>query len=148
MCGIALVLTSSNSTSSYVSNMSHRGPNGSKTVDLKSIPSVSLSLLRLAIMPPNEEEIPQPFSMTCGQQKTWLVVNGEIYNYREIFHMLEDNNSFVLKSQNDCESILAAYHLVSKNFFDSSDASRAVDPMKSFDWFVPVSFFPSHLIGF
>ena len=134
MCGIALVLASAlgSSLSSHFSCLHHRGPDGSKTVTLDCVPPVALSVFRLAIMPPNEGESPQPFSITSSfQRKTWLVVNGEIYNHGQIFEMVRDSGDKKGKneSQNDCDSVLAAFSL----------ASPVTSPSVSSEWFVTLS---------
>jgi len=81
--------------------MIHRGPDDSGTYVSGS---VGLGHRRLSIIDLHAGK--QPLSNENGQ--IWIVYNGEVYNYRELRHVLS-NRGHVFKTKTDTEVILHLY---------------------------------------
>lgn len=109
MCGIAGVISSNTSLVSPERLMqmndaiAHRGPDGS-VFRLYNNGSAGLAHRRLAIIDLSEAAA-QPMSYL---QRYHIVHNGEIYNYKEIKHTLQQKG-YQFANQSDTEVILAAY---------------------------------------
>jgi asparagine synthase (glutamine-hydrolysing) len=94
--------------------LSHRGPDASvfktfyKKKD-KNDEQINLGFHRLKVIGTKGEFGMQPFY--CSFTNTYLLMNGEIYNYLDIFNELKEkhliSSSYILKS--DCEIILILY---------------------------------------
>ena len=112
MCGIAGILTNrhpedaSERVGHMIAAMQHRGPDGNKVVTIFSHPKNCLVLghARLSILD-LQDTSSQP--MVDSATRSWLVYNGEIYNFRELRHELESHgHQFV--STGDTEVVLKA----------------------------------------
>ncbi|MGN6419065.1 MAG: asparagine synthase (glutamine-hydrolyzing) [Pseudobacter sp.] len=109
MCGIAGVISSDNSLVSperlqqMNAAIAHRGPDGAD-IRIYNNNSAGLAHRRLAIIDLSEAAA-QPMSYL---QRYHIVHNGEIYNYREIRHSLQQMG-YQFFNQSDTEVILAAY---------------------------------------
>ena len=102
MCGIAGFNWSDEATArAMAAALHHRGPDQS---GVRIDGSVSLAHARLSIIDLSERGR-QPIGTEDGT--LWLVVNGEIYNYRELRTELEGRHVF--SSSTDTEVILHAY---------------------------------------
>lgn len=86
--------------------VSHRGPDGRgwKVFETGAGP-LALGHRRLSIID-LEERAAQP--MPAGNDRYWMVYNGEIYNYREIRAELEAKGC-VFRTESDSEVLLEAY---------------------------------------
>lgn len=119
MCGIIVSTTTSFITDSIddsFEKISSRGPDSSNIVSF----SKNLFMFkRLAIMGLSEEAM-QPFKY----KNNILVANAEIYNYKEIKSVLEDEYSF--KSNSDCEVLLPLYDEIGIDMFSFIDAEFAI----------------------
>ncbi len=83
----------------YFNVLKHRGPDSTQIVNLT--PEILMGHHRLMINGLNEKS-GQPMS----NGRSWLVCNGEIYNYRE----LGQQYGFNYETDSDCEVILHLYH--------------------------------------
>ncbi|HWR96312.1 MAG TPA: asparagine synthase B, partial [Arenimonas sp.] len=80
----------------------HRGPDDTEIVQPDG--EVTLAFHRLAIMDPTHAG-DQPF---CDQaRQVWLMCNGEVYNYPELYQRYQGRYPFA--SHSDCEVILPLY---------------------------------------
>lgn len=113
MCGITGIITATSSAEQFrerlhtmTEAMSHRGPDdaGADVVSPAN-PAVLFGHRRLAIIDLSAAGH-QP--MHDSASDTWITFNGEIYNYRELRHELEQLGQ-VFRSQTDTEVILKAY---------------------------------------
>lgn len=109
MCGIAGIYAPSrqlagDEVDSMIRAMSHRGPDDRGT-QLLSDGELLFGHLRLSILDLSPLGH-QP--MTLADRKTWIVYNGEVYNFREIRRELTALGSS-FRSDSDTEVILAAY---------------------------------------
>ena len=109
MCGIAgAILKKYNSSNTseilrkMISNISHRGPDGSGTYVNESL---GLAHRRLSIIDLSDEGL-QP--MFYANKQIVITFNGEIYNYIELRDTLR-GKGYIFTSQSDTEVILAAY---------------------------------------
>lgn len=108
MCGIAGGVFHNNSLDirdymrNMISNISHRGPDGSGVYVDKYI---GLAHRRLSIIDLSDDGL-QP--MFYAQNQIVITFNGEIYNYIEIRDILREKG-YVFSSNSDTEVILAAY---------------------------------------
>mmetsp|Transcript_2501 Transcript_2501/g.3524 ORF Transcript_2501/g.3524 Transcript_2501/m.3524 type:complete len:601 (-) Transcript_2501:455-2257(-) len=116
MCGIFAIFSSSLSETDLrreliecSSRLRHRGPDwsGYKIIskDVKAgIPlNHGIAHERLAIMDPESGEQP----LVSSDEKVIVAANGEIYNYKELYHDLKD--PYKPKTGSDCEVILPLY---------------------------------------
>lgn len=111
MCGIAGILTSRTDLdmaqicSQMQGALSHRGPDDAGIELLDGGQGVRLGLVhtRLAILDLSKAGH-QP--MYCPESDSWIVFNGEIYNYRELCRALPGP----FRSTSDTEAILKAWH--------------------------------------
>lgn len=102
MCGIAGFNGSDEAKArAMAAALRHRGPDQS---GVRIDDAVSLAHARLAIIDLSEKGR-QPMSNEDGS--LWMVVNGEIYNFRELRKQLEEKHTF--SSAADTEVILHAY---------------------------------------
>ena len=100
MCGIAGVFhgQAQQEVKRMLEKISHRGPDGQ---GVKDLPAGTLGHARLAII--DVEGGHQPM----GFEDTWIVFNGEIYNYRELAR--EHLQDIPLKTHSDTEVIVQLY---------------------------------------
>ncbi|MBE0681010.1 MAG: asparagine synthase B [Anaerolineales bacterium] len=100
MCGIAGIYKaqSSQDVERMLEKIGHRGPDGQ---GVKNLPAGTLGHARLAII--DVEGGYQPM----GFDDTWIVFNGEIYNYRELAR--EHLKDIPLKTHSDTEVIVQLY---------------------------------------
>lgn len=113
MCGIAGIMTTGQpegaeaAVKRMVTASRHRGPDGSGTVTI-AMPRNSGHLIlghtRLSII-----DLTQRASQPMRDERTgsWLVYNGEIYNFRELRHALEQSG-VEFASEGDTEVLLKA----------------------------------------
>lgn len=114
MCGIAGFLDISRQTGSetlrrMTSVLFHRGPDDS---GLWTEEGIGLGHQRLSIIDLSPLGH-QPMSNDTGS--VWITYNGEIYNYRELRHQLEQNR-IKFKSQTDTEVIIRLYESEGMSF--------------------------------
>jgi asparagine synthase (glutamine-hydrolysing) len=103
MCGIYGKIESSKAVSRDIFPVSHRGPDFFDTTDfIVGDNRVTLAHWRLAIIDLKSESN-QPFE--SADTGSWIVFNGEIYNYRELRALISSN----FKTNSDTEVLLAAY---------------------------------------
>lgn len=84
----------------------HRGPDCYYTIEAGN---VFMAHHRLAIID-TSSEANQPFVNKLA--RTYLTVNGEIYNYRMLYNTINDDVIYDPQSESDCEVILALYEKV------------------------------------
>ena len=103
MCGIYGKIESSKVVARDISPVSHRGPDFFDSRDfIVGNSRLTLAHWRLAIIDLKNESN-QPFeSVDTG---SWIVFNGEIYNYRELRTLISGN----FRTNSDTEVLLAAY---------------------------------------
>lgn len=109
MCGIAGLFcpdgrANPGSVKQMLAAMGHRGPDDSG-MEILADGQVVLGHLRLSILDLSPLGH-QP--MSTSDKQTWVVFNGEIYNFREIRRELE-HLGWVFRSGSDTEVILASY---------------------------------------
>ncbi|MFZ0561826.1 MAG: asparagine synthase (glutamine-hydrolyzing) [Terriglobales bacterium] len=116
MCGIVGILTRKNAIPSGVLeqatfSLAHRGPDDSGTVVLRETQpeplEIGLGHRRLSILdlsPLGHQPMQDPIT------GSWIVFNGEIYNFRQLRKELEAKD-VEFKSHSDTEVILAAYRV-------------------------------------
>ncbi len=121
MCGIVGILARNTSISpglleQATLSLAHRGPDDSGTVLLKEIQPEPLEIgfghRRLAILdlsPLGHQPMQDPVT------GSWIVFNGEIYNFRELRRELEAAGA-EFRSHSDTEVILAAYRVWGESF--------------------------------
>ncbi|MBY0516525.1 MAG: asparagine synthase B [Bacteriovoracaceae bacterium] len=80
----------------------HRGPDDTEFVQPNG--EATLAFHRLAIMDPTHAG-DQPFKDV--ERAVWLICNGEVYNYQELYNQYKETYAF--KSHSDCEPILPLY---------------------------------------
>jgi asparagine synthase (glutamine-hydrolysing) len=100
MCGIAGVYKKQarQDVERMLERIGHRGPDGR---GVKALPCATLGHTRLAII--DVEGGHQPM----GFEDSWIVFNGEIYNYRELAN--EYLQDFTLQTHSDTEVIVKLY---------------------------------------
>ena len=104
MCGIYGKIESSKAVSRDIFPVSHRGPDFFDTKEfIVGDRRLTLAHWRLAIIDLNNESN-QPFE--SADTGSWIVFNGEIYNYRELRALISGN----FKTKSDTEVLLAAYN--------------------------------------
>lgn len=114
MCGIwgvfsATSLYDKNNLDKSFNKIRHRGPDSSTIINFSNInrqSSLSIGFHRLAIRDISFDG-DQPFVINIGSRKIVCVVNGEIYNYKELVDQFKLKDE--LKSQSDCEIIPILY---------------------------------------
>ena len=101
MCGIAVTIQLNPSadaiksaqalTEQMISRIEHRGPDRISiwTTGPEPNPFLAIGHARLAVV---DETATYPFTLTRGNTKTVLVLNGEIYNHRQLKQHLLDAN--------------------------------------------------------
>jgi asparagine synthase (glutamine-hydrolysing) len=109
MCGIAGVyspgtVVDAALVGTMLASISHRGPDDSG-VEVLEGGKLAFGHLRLSILDLSPLGH-QP--MATSDQKTWIVFNGEIYNFRELRSDLQ-GLGWVFRSDSDTEVVLAAY---------------------------------------
>ncbi len=90
----------------------HRGPDG-YGYWISNDKRVAIGNTRLAIIDPKDEGL-QPFFNEDG--RFGIVMNGEIYNYKEIMDKIEDRHEFV--SRTDTEAVLHLFEEVGTGITD------------------------------
>jgi len=109
MCGIAGIATADGSRpdverlQTMAATIAHRGPDGEGIV---SVPGCGLAHRRLAII--DLATGAQP--MSDEHERTWVILNGEIYNFRELRAGLE-SRGFRFRTKSDTEVLV---HLFSE----------------------------------
>lgn len=104
MCGIYGKIESSKAVSRDIFPVSHRGPDFFDTKEfIVGDRRLTLAHWRLAIIDLKNESN-QPFE--SADTGSWIVFNGEIYNYRELRALISGN----FKTKSDTEVLLAAYN--------------------------------------
>jgi len=104
MCGIYGKIESSKEVSRDIFPVSHRGPDFFGTREfIVGDSRVTLAHWRLAIIDLKSESN-QPFE--SADTGSWIVFNGEIYNFRELRALISGN----FKTKSDTEVLLAAYN--------------------------------------
>jgi len=126
MCGIAGIIGGGHSTdflrdrvAGMCAAMRHRGPDGE---GLYVRDGVALGHVRLAIIDLSEAGA-QPLANEDGSLQ--LVVNGEIYNYRNLRHSLE-KQGHCFRSRSDSEVILHLYEEYGDNCLQHLDGMFAL----------------------
>ncbi len=113
MCGIAGILTDRHPEAEAVHRvermiaaMQHRGPDGNNVVAIRNRPTNCLALghARLSILDLNETAAQPMLDLSTA---SWLVYNGEIYNFRELRNELE-SYGYRFVSTGDTEVVLKA----------------------------------------
>ena len=103
MCGIFGKIESSKAVSQDIFPVSHRGPDFFDSREfIVGDSRVTLAHWRLAIIDLKSESN-QPFE--SADTGSWIVFNGEIYNYRELRTLISGN----FRTKSDTEVLLAAY---------------------------------------
>jgi len=106
MCGISAIFgpgCGRAQIETMVRSQSHRGPDAEGTY-LSTTGMAALGHNRLSIIDLSDAGR-QP--MSDGEERYWIVLNGEIYNYLELRAELAPDYHF--QSQTDTEVLLAAY---------------------------------------
>jgi asparagine synthase (glutamine-hydrolysing) len=104
MCGIFGYITSveNDNYDDYFDNIKHRGPDCSSILKFSfQNYKIALGFHRLSII--DLENGKQPFYHRGDGIKTYLLCNGEIYNYKQLI------KKYNLKTTSDCEVILEMY---------------------------------------
>ena len=109
MCGIAGIVDTESAPrpaaiTAMIADIAYRGPDGSGQICLEP-DGVALGHRRLSILDLSEAGR-QP--MASGNERFWIVYNGEIYNYLEIRRDLE-GLGWKFRSDSDTEVLLHAY---------------------------------------
>ncbi len=108
MCGIAGILGTGDPADAdrvvaMIDVMGHRGPDAGRVMSLFG---AVLGHRRLSIIDLSARGL-QPMRSSGGKGGSWLIFNGEIYNYREL--KVELANSYRFSSDSDSEVLLAAW---------------------------------------
>jgi len=116
MCGIAGVLQAParETVEQMVEKLSHRGPDGN---GVQNLASATLGHTRLAILDIEGGIQPMQFD------DTWIVFNGEIYNYRQL--QSKHLSNVKLKNHSDTEVLLHLYCQFGPQFVDMLDGMFA-----------------------
>jgi len=123
VCGIAGIYNSNKSKESLkiighqmMKQIHHRGPDGNGLIVRNGVGGTStlLTHVRLSVIDLSEQG-KQPMRFNDG--KTWIVFNGEIYNYSELKLELE-KEGVKFKTRTDTEVILAAYNVWGMKCFE------------------------------
>ena len=116
MCGIVGIVERdldrpipSQDLDAMVRMLVHRGPDEEGTVNM---PGVALGMRRLAIVDLASGQ--QPIPNETGDIK--VVANGEIYNFREIQHELEQHGHTFRSRNSDIEVLVHAYEQWGEEF--------------------------------
>lgn len=120
MCGIFGGVVSKDETN-HCLNLLHRGNDGTRVVDWPEH-GVSFGFMRHSIIAPNDPDSMQP--IVADNNKTTLVMNGEIFNYEDLKKDLIAEG-FSFKSQGDAEVLMNLYKAKGDNFCDSLDSMYA-----------------------
>ena len=124
MCGIAGFVgrRSDDAIKPMVRSLIHRGPDA-EGVYVKQLPSgvIALGHRRLSIIDLDGGN--QPFF--SSDKNVVAIVNGEIYNHREIRQRL-DRRGFQFQTQSDCEVVVQLYEEYGDAFIEHLDGMYAV----------------------
>jgi len=109
MCGIAGIYApgralSGDAVEPLIASMAHRGPDD-RGIEVLANQTLVFGHLRLSILdlsPLGHQPMATP------DRRTWIVYNGEIYNFREVREVLR-SLGWQFRSESDTEVILAAY---------------------------------------
>jgi asparagine synthase (glutamine-hydrolysing) len=108
MCGIAGLLGSidvaDERLEAMLTSMKHRGPDGHGRLHKQN---VAVGMVRLALVDPNERS-QQPIWLSDKKQDVAILLNGEIYNFKEERTRLEARGHR-FRTQGDAEVALHAY---------------------------------------
>lgn len=109
MCGIAGIyapgrVLSGDAVEPLMASMAHRGPDD-RGIELLAGRALAFGHLRLSILDLSPLGH-QP--MATADRRTWIVYNGEVYNFRELRRELQ-SLGWEFRSESDTEVILAAY---------------------------------------
>ena len=105
MCGITALFNSDNYDTDYIKKSFNKGKaRGPEYTCCKTINDVFMGFHRLAINGLDEQSH-QPISFQ--KEKCHLICNGEIYNWKQLKNILDDDINY--KSKSDCEIILHLY---------------------------------------
>lgn len=129
MCGIWSIFNESfQSDQDYVNaynafmQSKHRGPCNSKYLQLTDNKSI-LGFHRLSINGLSNISADQPFIHETGTNRTYVMANGEIYNYK----ILAEQNNITLSSGSDCEVLYYMYKIYGFNsMMEKLDAECAI----------------------
>jgi asparagine synthase (glutamine-hydrolysing) len=114
MCGIAGIFTKLDTPvaeslqRSLADALAHRGPDGEGFYN-----SAGLTLIHKRLSIIDVDGGAQP--LASPDQKTQLILNGEIYNYKNLQKNAKDDD-FSLKTESDCEPVLHLYQKYGLNF--------------------------------
>lgn len=127
MCGIAGVYKqqASQDVEKMLEKLSHRGPDGS---GVKDMPIGTLGHTRLAII--DVESGHQPM----GFEDTWIVFNGEVYNFRQLAK--EHLHDVELKTHSDTEVIVHLYRKYGPRAVEMLDGMFAFALMNGEEFFL------------
>lgn len=104
MCGINVYITKNKAENIDINLCKHRGPDSTKILDFhKNNYYFKLIFHRLSIIDLKHEK--QPFIYENEKSVTYLLCNGEIYNYKNLI------DKYNLNTESDCEVILELYKL-------------------------------------
>ena len=102
MCGITVYISKKEQDDKNLSKISHRGPDLTTIWKFKFKDYyISLAFHRLAIIDLDNGD--QPFIHKDHNRQTYLLCNGEIYNYKELI------DKYSLKTNSDCKVILELF---------------------------------------
>ena len=102
MCGITVYISKDKSIIPNSSSIEHRGPDYTNIHKFNHKDyTVNLVFNRLSIIDINHGD--QPFIHRNGNRKTYLLCNGEIYNYKRLC------KKYDLKTESDCHVIIDLY---------------------------------------
>ena len=110
MCGIYLYLSSDPVTglqtkacSQKANKIKHRGPDATRVLNFSRAVAV---FHRLSIVDPTSDSM-QPFIRTVSNEEWVCMVNGEIYNYKDLYQKIDPE--YKPKSHSDCEVVLSLF---------------------------------------
>lgn len=92
---------------SAFSRIKHRGPDRSTFLEINDVLTSFLGFHRLAIMDKSTKG-DQPFVIEQEDKTTYCLINGEIYNFKEIKELYDIST----KSNSDCEVVPYIYNLM------------------------------------
>lgn len=117
MCGIFGGVLAAKDTQNGLNKL-HRGNDGTNVVEWKEY-GVSFGFMRHSVIAAGDVDSMQPFVSNTG--KTAIVMNGEIFNYKNIKRDLLAKG-YTFKSQGDAEVLLNLYKSKGDYFCDELDS--------------------------
>jgi len=121
MCGIWVYIPKKHSANNYIDNFNsiqHRGPDKSVLIHNENS-NIFIGFHRLSII--DVANGFQPFIYETRDFITYLVCNGEIYNYKELYQSL----NVTPKTNSDCEVILHLFNAFGEHFIDKLNGEFA-----------------------